>query len=357
MTFDETMYPYYHMLDDVPQSLYRQIYANANDMTQAFVPVELVSPAQLKSTFAAVVNDHPELFWLDTAYAYKYAGDGTAEIDLKFNSTANDIDASKELFNSRAEEILAGARDLSNAYDQEVYVHDRLIDGVTYERSAPMNQSAYSALVNGETVCAGYARAFQYLMQQLSVPCYYCTGYAGENHAWDIIRLDDGFYNVDATWDDTDPNTYDYFNCSDADYAKDHARRDLSVYLPACNGEKYRGLLSGAAPAAEAKAQKRTFQDAGFSEDQIISDLKAYYDDCYNQLMSQNGSQATFQNVVRDNALMQEVYAAYQNEGYKVAFMDRVMQEKGIATCSLNVSVEELADGYFLVTHDLNIGE
>lgn len=357
LTFDETMYPYYHMLDDVPQSLYRQIYANANDLTRAFVPVELVSPAQLKSTFAAVVNDHPELFWMDTAYSYKYAGDGTAEIDLQFNRTADDIDASKELFNSNAEEILSGARDIANAYDQEVYVHDRLIDGVSYQLGAPMNQSAYSALVSRETVCAGYARAFQYLMQQLSVPCYYCTGYAGQNHAWNIIQLDDGFYNVDATWDDTDPNTYDYFNCSDADYAKDHVRRDLSVYLPACNGEKYRGLLSGSGKAAQAEVQKRTLQDAGFNDDQVLGDLKAYYDDCYNQLNSQKNGSFTFQNVVRDNNLMQEIYAAYKNEGYKAAFMDRYMQEKGIASCSLNVSVEELADGYFLINHDLNIAQ
>lgn len=358
LTFDETMYPYYHMLEDAPQSLYRQIYANANDLTRAFVPVELVSPAQLKSTFAAVVNDHPELFWVDTAYSYKYAGDGTAEIDLQFNRTADDMEAAKELFNSNAEEILSGARNLSSAYDQEVFVHDRLIEGVSYQLGAPMNQSAYSALVSKETVCAGYARAFQYLMQQLSVPCYYCTGYAGQNHAWNIIQLDDGFYNADATWDDTDPSTYDYFNCSDADYAQNHVRRELSVYLPACNGEKYRGLLSGSGEAAaQAEVQKRTLQDAGFGEDQVVNDLKAYYDDCYSQLNSQQEGSFSFQNVVRNNDLMQEIYAAYKNEGYKAAFMDRYMQEKGIASCSLNVSVEELADGYFLVNHDLNIAQ
>mgnify|MGYP006990155591 CR=1 FL=1 len=49
-------------------------------------------------------------------------------------------------------------------------------------------------------------------MTQLGIPCYYCTGFAGENHAWNIIRLDDEYYNVDVTWDDTTPNTYDYFN-------------------------------------------------------------------------------------------------------------------------------------------------
>ena len=34
-----------------------------------------------------------------------------------------------------------------------------LIDKISYNLGAEMNQSAYSALVNGQTVCAGYARA------------------------------------------------------------------------------------------------------------------------------------------------------------------------------------------------------
>ena len=72
-----------------------------------------------------------------------------------------------------------------------MYVHDRLISRISYSKAATMNQSAYSALVGGKTVCAGYARAFQYLMQKLGIPCYYCTGFAGENHAWNIIKLSD----------------------------------------------------------------------------------------------------------------------------------------------------------------------
>lgn len=343
LTFDETMYPYYHMLNDTLQKLYRQIYANAKDLTAEFVPVELVASPLLKNAFTAVVNDHPELFWVDTSYEYKYTGKGTAEMDLHFNETAEDLESLKALFDNRAEEVLSGARGLSSDYEKETYVHDKLLENLTYQLKAPLNQSAYSGIVSGKTVCAGYARSFQYLMQQLSVPCYYCTGYSGENHAWNIIKLDDVYYNVDVTWDDAEPNTHDYFNCSDADYAKDHARRDLSVYLPPCNGNQNGG--------EENVQAKRTLEEAGFTEEQILTDLAQYYSDCYDQLMSKDESEIVFQNVVASDTILQEIYGAYENETYKTGFMNRVMEDKSIDSCGWNVADEELEGGYILVTH------
>ena len=68
---------------------------------------------------------------------------------------------------------------------------------------------------------------------------FYCTGYAGTDHAWNIVGLDDGYYNVDVTWDDTEGGQYDYFNKTDEVYADTHVRRELSVNLPKCEGQRY----------------------------------------------------------------------------------------------------------------------
>lgn len=244
LSFDEDIYPYYGMLNDNERILYRQIYANAKASNEVFVPVVELTVDELKKTFTAVCNDQPELFWLDTSYLCKTTQSGImVEITLQFNLKDNNLKTAKNNFVNSTNEILAGAENLESDYEKEVYVHDTLISQVEYNLKAPLSQSAYSALVNGQTVCAGYARAFQYLMQQLGVPCYYCTGYSGEDHAWNIISLDDGYYNVDATWDDTNPNTYNYFNCPDSEFAKDHVRTDLSVNLPACKGGKYEDLV------------------------------------------------------------------------------------------------------------------
>ncbi len=342
LSFDALFYPYY---------LYRQIYANANALTEAFAPVEEVGAGKLRTVFEAVYNDHPELFWMETAYYGKYRRDGRCvEIDLRFNRTAQNLEASKAVFQENADSIRNQASALSSDYEKEKLVHDILIDRITYNLGAEMNQSAYSALVNGQTVCAGYARAFQYLLQQMGIPCYYCTGYAGENHAWNIIRLEDGFYNVDTTWDDVDGGNYDYFNKTDSDYADTHARKELSVYLPPCNGQMYRNLEAG----SEAGENLRGIEDLGLRPEDVLHTLADYYDGCYSRIVSNGAGSYSFPLAVEGADLLEELYRAYRSDAYKQGYMERAMTDAGISSCEMSLETEELRENRYLIVHTVN---
>lgn len=355
LTFAAEYYPYYGMLDDRLQRLYRQIYANGMAVNGIFTPIEQVSPPELRNVFMAVFNDHPEMFWLDSAYRGRFGRDGQCvEIVLQFNRTVDFLDDSKAEFHEAAGEILSGAENQGSDYEKEVYVHNALLDRITYNLQAPLNQTAYSALVNGQTVCAGYARAFQYLMRELGIPAYYCTGYAGQNHAWNIIRLDGEYYNVDATWDDTDPNTYDYFNKTDSDFSENHIRQDLSVYLPACNGIKYGNLESN--PEEAAPDNRRSLEEAGLSGEQILTSLSDYYNDCYQKLLASGGS-AEFQNVVSSEDLWLQCYSAYSSDAYSAGYMDAIFTQLGASSCEVNISAEELKGGEYLLTHNIILNE
>lgn len=240
LTFDPLLYPYYQMLDEKGQHVYRQIFANANVMTEAFIPIEEVTVPEMKNAMMAVYNDHPELFWLNTTFTCKYDKNKVcAELELDYNMSKEELDEASPEFYNTTNRILTELANLG-PYEKEVRLHDMLIRQIDYDQSADKNQSAYSALVEGKSVCAGYARAYQYLMQRMGVPCYYCTGYAGQDHAWNIVALDDGYYNVDVTWDDTPGGEYDYFNKTDEDFANTHIRQDLSINLPQCQGQQYR---------------------------------------------------------------------------------------------------------------------
>lgn len=354
LEFDEVYYPYYAMLNEKGQHVYRQIYANADALYPVFAPVEAVMPNELKNIFSAVVGDHPELFWLETAYSGKYTRSGQCvELDLKFNGTAQNLDSAKASFEENAQQIVSGAQALSDDYEKEKFVHDALIDKLSYNMGAEMNQSAYSALVNGQTVCAGYARAFQYVLQQLEIPCYYCTGYAGQNHAWNIVSLDDGYYNVDTTWDDTGGGTYDYFNKTDGDYASSHIRKELSVYLPPCNGQAYRNLE----PEDEESGEDglRSLEDAGIAPEKVFADMPSYYEDCYDQIVQNGTGNYTFYNVLEGEDLLTDWYQNYQHGNYRQAYMEDALKEIGASSCELTLDVEELQGGRYLIMHMVSI--
>ncbi len=402
LTFDEEFYPYYAMLEENMQKLYCQIYANALECTDTFAPVVPVSAQRLKTVFEAVYNDHPELFWLQTGYACKYVPGGSCvEITLKYNDTANDLLTAQEEFDAAAERILAGAE--GSESEKERYVHDALMLAAEYDLSAEQNQSAYSALVGGRSVCAGYARAFQYLMQELGIPCYYCTGYAGEDHAWNIVKLKGSYYNVDVTWDDTDIPTYDYFNKSDRAFGGTHVRTGLSVYLPACReegeeqplgavsgdpgsqdseaaGEVYisdvsdyinpnpteplrwqskahvgdaDGSAQGQEPEMSAEEKKQAdLEQAGITEDQVRGTLEEYYADCKKLLTEAGTGEKQYVSVVPE-ALWSSVERAYLNGDYWNGYVEGALRELGATHFLIQLQAQRLGGGYCRIYHNV----
>ena len=390
LSFSAEEYPYYQMLSENQQSVYRQIYANAQDLTEKFAPEKTVSASDVKTAFEAVIGDHPEMFWLETGYSSKYLANGQCvEIDLKYNGTADDLESAKQRFDAAAQNLITGAASLDSNYEKEKYVHDALASAVTYDLTADMNQSAYSALVNGKSVCAGYARAYQYLLQQLGIPCYYCTGYSGGDHAWNIVKLEDGYYNVDVTWDDAAAIRYDYFNKTDADFASTHVRQNLSVYLPACNGTAYRqenttgaagtgqpseaggatpdppgsslsdyinpdpqeplrypsGNTAGSAGNTTAAATPEPRADA-------LTDLSSYYEDCRKQLTGLGSGDQHFDNVV-PKSLWSTIERSYHTGAYEQGYVVDVLKNLGMEYFAIQLQLVDIGDGYYRVYHNV----
>ena len=241
-TFDSTTYPYRALLSESEQQVYNQIYSNALEYnTNTFTLVTVLSESELSDTINSVFNDHPELFWLNTSYKYGYdKSNKVVQVQLSFGISKEQLDTAKSNFDNAVNSIVTAAATYSSDIEKELYIHDAICELTTYNTNASLNQSSYSALVGGSTVCAGYARAFQYVCTKSGLTCYYLTGTAsGEDHAWNIISIDGEFYNVDVTWDDSisesyGSNVYTYFNLTDSAIADDHTRSNLSSQLPSC---------------------------------------------------------------------------------------------------------------------------
>ena len=121
---------------------------------------------------------------------------------------------------------------LNNEYDMRYYSGG--MPRISY--------TAYGALVNRTSVCAGYALAYERLMDQVGIPCEYVTGMTTRgSHAWNIIQIDGEWYHVDVTWDDPTPDRegyvrYKYFLKSDKAMSRDHISWEASHV---CTSTKY----------------------------------------------------------------------------------------------------------------------
>ncbi len=378
LAFDAELYPYYGMLKPQLQAIYKQIYANALKCVVSFAPAVDVKVTELKNVFEAVYNDHPELFWLETGYSCKYMRNGDClEIALQYYPITNKLEAAQTEFQAKAQAIVNGAQGFANQYEKEKYVHDALLSQVTYDENADMHQSAYSAMVNGRSVCAGYARAFQYLMQQLGIPGYYCTGYSGQDHAWNIVKLSDGYYNVDATWDDTVPPTYDYFNKSDAAYAGTHIRQGLSIYLPACGGGAYENLERNSPPVVklpdqtqepqpepmkplvwggngegDAKKEPEALRKNGLTSADVLTNITDYYKDCLAKMKQAGAGNQQFVNVV-DEVMWIVIEREYTEGNYWAGYVDEALKALGKEGFAIQLQVETLGDGYYRLYHNI----
>lgn len=242
ISFDAATYPYRQLLNSTQQAVYNQIYANAMAYnTETFTTVSELTTDELCDTMNSVFYDHPEIFWLNTSYKYGLnSSNKVVQVQLSFGISQDDLNTAKDAYNSAIATIVSGASEYTSEIEKELYVHDAICSLASYDSSSALNQSAYSALVNGSTVCAGYARAFQNVCQELGLTCYYVTGTSnGEGHAWNIISIDGDFYNVDVTWDDSisekyGSSVYPYFNLTDEKISNDHTRSTLSSRLYSC---------------------------------------------------------------------------------------------------------------------------
>ena len=128
-------------------------------------------------------------------------------------------------------------------YEKVKAIHDYIAGNTKYDRENLENDtipdSSYSPLgvfVHGTAVCQGYAYAFELLCDLAGVDCVLVTGTAdGGGHAWNQVKVDGKWYNIDVTWDDPiytfngvpmDIICYDYFLISDSQMYKDHIAED-----------------------------------------------------------------------------------------------------------------------------------
>jgi len=193
---DHTTRYAYNQLNDAEKELYDQILEAANSIKIRLQVDDSVTDEMWLKVFGCVCNQEPQLFWLSA----KKVAKGKLwywEIDPELiASMQSEIDAT-------VGKILAEAEGKSD-YEKLKVFHDYIALNNNFVKKSGYNNTIYGAFVNGEIQCEGYAKSMQYLCDLAGIESTVVVGTneAGDSHAWNVVKADGKWYNLDTTWDD-----------------------------------------------------------------------------------------------------------------------------------------------------------
>ncbi len=184
----------------------------------------------------ALQADCPLFYWIDNLAAT----DGT---NLSVYTTADYRDGDTRASYNAA--IYQGILNFNlyngSAYDYSLYLHDELVNTMTYAYKADgitpedalWAHSILGYFTENRGVCETYAETFSMMLNYWGVENIVISGVAdGVNHEWNMAKMDDGrWYWFDLTWDDQPALTfgriYDYFCQTDVAFANRTVKVDL----------------------------------------------------------------------------------------------------------------------------------
>ena len=247
------VYYSYHNLNETEQMLYLEIFDALTAMSEE-KRISTLDSEQLDRIFECVLNDHPELFYVEGfKYTEHFFGDTLTGISFvgSYSMTKEEAESALAEIEQSLSDCMSEVPLNEDEYSTVKYLYEYLIDNTEYDKDADNNQNIRSVFLGHRSVCQGYAKAMQYMLQKVGIQSFLVTGYTGaERHAWNLVRVNGKYYYLDPTWGDASysyggnedtenevflpPINYDYFLVTTSEIAKTHSFEDL-VMLPACD--------------------------------------------------------------------------------------------------------------------------
>jgi len=228
----------YSKLDASLHQLYAEILLVYQNQ-QSGIPLCSTDVNAVEKVSTCVLLDYPEIFYTDgySYEQYKFAGNiQKISYSPNYIMTSEEISQNQAMIEQVVNEYLAELPQNASDYDKVKYVYEMVILNTEYNLDAPDNQNICSVFLGRESVCLGYAKAVQYLLQRINVEATVVTGsvLTGESHAWNLVKINGQYYYVDATWGDASYTgtigedtalfaiNYDYLCITTQDITKTH---------------------------------------------------------------------------------------------------------------------------------------
>lgn len=310
---------YFKQLTEEEQRVYRELLKGIRAREKEFY-LTISDDDSIDRSYHAVLKDHPEIFWVhnrEKIYKTTYSDSDYCVFTPGYTYTDGEIDEIQTAMEQSFQEVRALIPEDAGDYEKVRIVYTYVIDHTQYQTGED-DQSIAGVFWKKSAVCAGYAGAVQYLLERLDIPCIYVDGStkgSTEGHAWDIVKIGQEYYYVDATNGDQP----DFLN-GDAAQLEEHKTiiYDYLCPFPEEYEKTYTPSEELTVPACTAKNLDFYVLNQGYFEDYSWQDI---YDYCKMRMDNgaavvrfKFGSQEAFSEACRellDDGVVQNVAQYY----------------------------------------------
>ena len=268
---------YFKQLTEEEQRVYRELLKGIRAREKEFY-LMISDDDSIDRSYHAVLKDHPEIFWVhnrEKIYKTTYSDSDYCVFTPGYTYTDGEIDEIQTAMEQSFQEVRALIPEDAGDYEKVRIVYTYVIDHTQYQTGED-DQSIAGVFWKKSAVCAGYAGAVQYLLERLDIPCIYVDGStkgSTEGHAWDIVKIGQEYYYVDATNGDQP----DFLN-GDAAQLEEHKTiiYDYLCPFPEEYEKTYTPSEELTVPACTAKDLDFYVLNQGYFEDYSWQDIYDY---------------------------------------------------------------------------------